>query len=115
VRIILTKKGEKRLLEAKRLEFKLKKPKVWDKKWRMVMFDIPESNRTGRDPIRKQLYKFGFLRIQRSVFIIPYSCQDLIDSLRDYFRLADGELYIFETKVIEGEKTLLEYFKVKSK
>lgn len=110
VQIVLTEKGKKRVLRSKRIELKFEKPNSWDGKWRMVMFDIPEPNRSGRDLIRSQLYKFGFLRIQKSVFIFPYDCQDLIESLRGYFKLSEGELYIFETKVIEGEKKLLKYF-----
>jgi len=43
MRVLLTKKG-KRIAERHSLDFlKIKKPRRWDKKWRMVIFDVPEK------------------------------------------------------------------------
>jgi hypothetical protein len=112
IQIILTDRGKKRVRDFALSQIKLEIPATWDGRWRMIMFDIPEFNRKGRDLIRHQLYKLGFIRIQKSVYIYPYPCQDLIEYLRKYFRLSEGQLYIFETKIIEGESLLREHFKV---
>jgi len=46
----------------------------WDKKWRMVFFDIPEKFRKRRDNFRFHLRRIGFREIQRSTFCFPYEC-----------------------------------------
>src|SRR3990167_4036341 len=57
-------KGRKRYIatlkgKAKILAF-LKKDKKWDGKWRIVIFDIPETERRMRNFFRKKLAEIGF-------------------------------------------------------
>src|SRR3989344_1843574 len=47
----LTQKGK---LEIARYALYKKKLSSWDKKWRIVIFDIPEATRKDRDFLRKQ-------------------------------------------------------------
>lgn len=42
---------------------------LWDGKWRMIMFDIPEKKRKERDWLRYQLLYLDYQPIQKSVFI----------------------------------------------
>jgi len=42
---------------------------IWDGKWRMVMFDIPEKSRKERDWLRYQLICLDYQPIQKSVFL----------------------------------------------
>ena len=42
---------------------------VWDGKWRMLMFDIPEKKRKERDWLRYQLLCIDYQPIQKSIFI----------------------------------------------
>ena len=51
----------------------------WDGKWRMVIFDIPESKRVVRDILRNRLKKWGFQKWQKSVWVCK---RDLTDELR---------------------------------
>jgi phenylacetic acid degradation operon negative regulatory protein len=44
---------------------------VWDKKWRIVLFDIPESQRTVRQLFRLKLMDLGVRMLQSSVWITP--------------------------------------------
>ncbi len=43
-----------------------------DKKWQMVLFDIPEKLRKNRDLFRKQLKCLGYQNLQKSIWICPY-------------------------------------------
>ena len=54
--ITLTEEGEKRagIYQINRLE--IKKPKKWDRKWRLVLFDIQELQRTKREAFRGILH-----------------------------------------------------------
>lgn len=52
----------------------------WDNKWRVVIFDIPEELHTKRNQLRTKLKNLGFYMLQKSIFVIPYPCEDeLID------------------------------------
>lgn len=44
----------------------------WDRKWRIVIFDIEEKERFLRDSLRKKLRELGFGMIQESTWISPY-------------------------------------------
>lgn len=112
VEIILTQKGKEQLAMYRLFARKQIRPATWDGRWWLVMFDVPESRRTVRDLVRHKLKRAGFLTIQKSVMVYPFECRDLIFELRNYYRLQPGELYIFETKVIEGEYTLKKHFKI---
>ena len=48
----LTQKGKDKLMKFELLGYKLKKSKKWDKKWRMLIFDIKEKRKNTRDKIR---------------------------------------------------------------
>jgi DNA-binding transcriptional regulator PaaX len=41
----------------------LNKNKKWDGKWRVLIFDIPETRRFDRDNIRRALISIGFMII----------------------------------------------------
>jgi phenylacetic acid degradation operon negative regulatory protein len=62
-------------------------PKEWDGRWRVVLFDVPESKRPIRDYIRGVLKRYGFKEFQRSMWIYPYKLPPFISKL-----LADPQL-----------------------
>lgn len=72
----ITKKGvEKLKTDYPKLYFKKEN---WDKKLRLVIFDIQEINKIKRNYLRKLLKKIGFIMIQKSVWLSPYDQFDLI-------------------------------------
>ena len=50
----------------------------WDKKWRIVGFDIKENNRNFRNRLREKLKELGFQRLQRSIWISPLAVKPFI-------------------------------------
>ncbi|PIR97576.1 MAG: hypothetical protein COT91_00675 [Candidatus Doudnabacteria bacterium CG10_big_fil_rev_8_21_14_0_10_41_10] len=112
-KLYLTKKGKNQLKKYQLKDLKVIRPVRWDGMWRMVMFDIPESSKYLRDFIRRKLNTLGFIAIQKSIYMHPFPCKEIVEFFRDYYRLKAGELYIFEARVIEGEKILKKYFKLK--
>lgn len=109
VRVRLTKKGEwfaARIGEGKLLP---KKPKRWDGKWRMLIFDIPENRRRSRAQIRLTLADLGFYRLQDSVWVYPYDCEDFIAVLKIDMHLGKDALYVIADK-IENDKKLKSQF-----
>ncbi|MFH1827083.1 MAG: PaaX family transcriptional regulator C-terminal domain-containing protein [bacterium] len=67
----ITTKGQNHL-EKKLSSLKFYGEK-WDKKWRIMIFDIEEINRGLRDLLRKKIKEFGFGYLQKSVWISPYN------------------------------------------
>lgn len=68
----------------------------WDKKWRIVIFDIQEVNKNVRERLRKKLKELGFGMIQKSVFISPHDIiKDFLEFIEN-FELEES-VYAFET------------------
>jgi|SRR3989338_1092069 len=108
----LTKKGER---NASRLYlenfFSFSRPRRWDGRWRIVVFDVWERRREVRRRLREVLRNTGFVRLQDSVWIFPYDCEELIAFMRTDLRLGRAVLY-FVADGIEGDSELRERFKL---
>jgi len=87
IRHTLTKLGKQYALEYKIDEMEIKNPTVWDGKWRMVIFDIPERKRKARNALRNKLKELGFRELQKSVFVHPYPCQNEIEFIVEFFNI----------------------------
>lgn len=68
--IMLTPKGMEKIFTIKIKSIKKETRK--DKKWQMVLFDIPEDKRKNRDLFRKGLQYLGHKRLQKSIWVCPY-------------------------------------------
>ena len=108
-RIQITPFGRKQLTKLNFDRLSLPKSKKWDGKWRVVMFDIPESKKKARDALSLKLKRLGFQTMQKSVFIYPFDCRKEIEFTRDYFGLGSCINYIIAEK-IEGEKLFRKKF-----
>jgi CRISPR-associated endonuclease Cas2 len=95
----ITPKGESKLNFLEKHNFKLKIPKKWDGRWRVVIFDIKESRSKIRFLLRKTLSQIGFVRLQNSVWIYPYDCEDLISLLKADFKMGKDILYMIVEKL----------------
>lgn len=70
----------------------------WDGKWRIVVFDIPEQKRLIRGLFRRNLKKWGFKHLQKSVWI---SKKNVTDKLFGYIKDLGVEKWVW---VFESEK-----------
>ena len=83
--IKITKKGKSRLRAFDIELMEIKTPKNWDKKWRLVMFDIPVRFSKGREALRYHLKNLNFIQFQKSAWIFPHPCEDEIIFIADFF------------------------------
>ena len=81
----ITTKGKSRLKAFSIELIEIKKPKKWDGKWRLVMFDIPMRFTKGREALRYHLKDLNFFQFQKSAWIYPYPCEDEILFIADFF------------------------------
>lgn len=105
----LTDKGKTKFLKFKLEEIMINHPPKWDGKWRIIIYDIPKEKKTWGEIFRKYLQKLEFLKLQKSVYLTPYRCEDQIEFLRQYYGLGKEIIYIVAQKV-ENESVYKEYF-----
>ena len=101
--------GEKILDCWRRIDFKLERPKKWDRKWRVIIFDIPEKKRNVRDHIRTLFKSAGFYLLQDSVWVYPYDCEDVLTLLKSDLGVGKDILYLIVDE-LENDKHLRESF-----
>jgi len=108
--IKLTQKGQLEALLSKAL--KKSEPEKWDGKWRLVVFDIPESSKNKRHFFRALLKTNGFYKLQASVYINPYSLNR--EALR-YLEVTGLINYIRILRVddMDNDRKLKKYFNLK--
>ncbi len=87
------------------------RPKRWDRRWRMVVFDIPEKRRRTRDRLREMVSLYGFLRLQDSVWVYPYECEELVALLKAELKIGKDVLYAIVEK-IENDLWIRKHFKL---
>jgi len=108
----LSEKGEERLRKYELSNYELKIPRIWDKKWRVIIFDIPEYRKNLRDKLRKTLMSIGFCKIQNSVWVFPYDCEELLVMLKADFKVGKDVLYMVVDK-LEGDQFFKDSFDLK--
>lgn len=110
LKIKLSEKGRK---IVKKIEFdnmEIAKPKKWDKKWRVISFDIPNTaQKNVRDYLRRKLKKLKFFPLQKSVFAHPYPCEKEIEVLCEFYQLWPY-VNILLVEKISNDKDLKEHF-----
>lgn len=84
----------------------------WDNKWRLVIFDIPEAHRAKRHIFVRILHRWHFVHFQRSVFILPYKCEDQINKLTAYLKIKPY-VFLLTTNRFKSDKRLLKNFRLK--
>lgn len=110
--VSLTDKGKKWAGKYQINELEIKKPKKWDNKWRVVIFDVKDEHRIKRESLRGKLRQLDFYQVQKSVWAHPYECTDEIDLLRDFFGLSKDELKVILAEKIEDDQGIKKYYKL---
>ncbi len=110
--IALTPKGRKLAKRYFINNLVIKQSKKWDKKWRVIIFDIKSKQKHKREALRGKLKDLGFYQLQKSVWAIPYKCHREVDVLRNFFSLNKNELKIITAANIENDYQLRYFFKL---
>ncbi len=87
--IILTHKGLEKVFTIK-MKMAIRERRT-DKKWQMVLFDIPETKRKDRDQFRKNLQYLGYKKLQKSIWVCPY---DVLRETKELIKRYRIESYV---------------------
>lgn len=108
--IELTDTGKRALAwETHSAALAARKKKRWNRRWRMIMFDVPEYRREDRRRIRDFMRTVGFYRLQHSVWVFPYDCEELVALLKADLHIGKAVLYAV-VEHIEGDRNVREHF-----
>lgn len=91
-------------------DLKLPQSKNWDKKWRMVIFDVPDKKRKERRVLSKKLKNMGFYPLQESVFIYPYDCCNEIDFICEFLSISKYVNFCTIENLDKNEGELRKFF-----
>ncbi len=109
----ITDAGRKKLaFELEKDKLDLSKKRRWNERWRVVIFDVPERRRKTRDRLRILMQEIGFVRLQDSVWVFPYDCEEFITLLKAELKIGAAVLYMV-VEEIENDKHLREHFGLK--
>lgn len=87
--VIFTKKGMDRVFKTK---LKLENKKLRrDKKWQMIIFDIPEKKRKLRDLLRTHLQFLKYEILQKSIWVCPY---DVLKETENFIQQNSLDQYV---------------------
>lgn len=106
----LSVKGIHRLQRAQVGDIDIPEPALWDKKWRMVTYDIPATHSIKRRLFTTELRRLGFVMVRESVWFHPHPCFDQLDELVRYCGIVPyvtfAEISRLDTTTVERLKRL---------
>jgi len=106
----ITEKGKAEIQRVLLLDYKIPAPALWDGKWRILIFDVREDRRKTREMLRVLLSRAGFLRLQDSVWIYPYPCDEFVALVRAHLKSGVGEARVLVAEIIEADRELRKHF-----
>ena len=109
--LVLTKEGKRqaRIQQLFGSSIRFKNKKDWDKKWRVILFDIPEKSRRFRGILREHLYELKFYKLQQSVFVSPYPCEKQLAELVSLYK-AEAFVRLMTVDWVDNEERLRKHF-----
>ncbi|MBM3272026.1 hypothetical protein FJY94_01940 [Candidatus Kaiserbacteria bacterium] len=110
-RLRLTEKGKDYAAKLRWGQMRIPQPRRWDGRWRFVMFDVPERQRTLRRRIRQIITSLGFYKFQDSVWVYPYDCEEIVALLKLELGTGKRLLYVV-ADAVEYDKPLRQHFKL---
>ena len=108
--ISLTKKGRARAKKYWIDDLEIKKPKKWDKKWMVMIFDVKADQKVKREALRGKIKELGLYQIQKSVWVYPYNFEKEAKVLKKFFDFSSDETKIIIASKIEDDEALRKHF-----
>lgn len=112
-RVELTHQGKLLVRRYNLEEMRLQKPAIWDKKWRVIAYDIPVKKKKASQALSGKLHQMGLYQFQRSVWFSPYECLSELEFICEIFELElERHLFYFFAESIPKESEVKEFFNI---
>jgi len=112
ITMILSDQGKKKALTYDLNEINIPRPAQWDRKWRLVLFDIPERFKKEREALRFHLKRLGLHQFQKSAFVVPFECKDALDFIIEFYNLRPHVRYLV-VNTLDNELHLKSIFRLR--
>ena len=109
LKVEMTKQGGMITQQIDLDEMRISKPARWDRKWRVVVFDVPNTKSKHRLAFTQHLNNIGFRMIQKSVWVHPYPSHREVMILRKFYGIESYVIYL-ETATVEDNELWREKF-----
>lgn len=104
----LAERGRSKLLKYDIEQMQLDESKL-DGYWRLIVYDVKTTKRQNSEAFRRTISKLKLLKLQKSVYLTPFKCEDEIEYLRQVFNIG-SEVIILKVKNLENEGPYRKYF-----
>lgn len=104
----LAESGRSKLLKYDIEQMQLDESKL-DGYWRLIVYDVKTTKRQNSEAFRRTISKLKLLKLQKSVYLTPFKCEDEIEYLRQVFNIGN-EVIILKVKNLENEEPYKKYF-----
>ena len=110
----LTNKARKFLEKLNFRTIQVGKQKTWDKKWWLIVADIPtKEHRLGADQFRKKLKDMGFYFLQRTVWFYPFDPRKEIQFISETYGIQKFITVMEVSRLdVEDERRMKQFFKL---
>lgn len=98
----LTPKGKEKV--KRDFSYFFLQKKKWDRKWRVVIFDIEEIKRGVRNALREKLKELGFGMLQESVWVTPHDVAEDFREVLETQGLAKKVFVLVVEKLLAGDE-----------
>jgi DNA-binding transcriptional regulator PaaX len=97
IEVTLTGAGKKLVKLYELDNMKLPKPPKWDRRWRIITYDIPKKKQKASLALSRKFHELGMFRLQRSIWIYPHECKDDIDTVCAIFDINPDDYVLYLT------------------
>ncbi|TSC89429.1 MAG: phenylacetic acid degradation operon negative regulatory protein [Microgenomates group bacterium Gr01-1014_5] len=105
----ITQRGRRKLFQHNLADLTIPTPEKWDGRWRIITYDIPKGKDAAREAIRTTLKRLNFHQLQKSVYLYPYPCEEVVMFLRELYDIGEN-VKILTVGQLEDEEAYKEYF-----
>jgi len=105
----LTEKARRLLRRVEFNRLAIKAQQSWDKIWRVVLYDIPEESKSARNALHEQLRRVGCVQLQKSVWVTPFPCRDVVEVISATYEV-DRYVTYFEAQRLDNERAMMQLF-----
>ena len=109
--VVITDRGRNKILQYSINEMTIKKPDIWDGRWWVVSYDLPEKFRRLRLILQRYFLNWNFYPLHESVYLHAYSCKDEVTFLKEYLGIGEY-VKVFDVRNIDNDKEFRKFYAI---
>lgn len=108
----LTLKGSHHLNQVALLELPLFTDQLWNGRWYLIAFDIPDTKKAVRNQLIILLKRYKFSQYSKGLWLLPYNPTELLNRVRQQYNLKK-EIKLVVADYIDHESRYIRLYNLK--